>query len=77
FHMAGFVEGVRMDTHLHVKDPDDTSYLTPLTDFKLPPPERLRHGDIEQAYRLGRFGGVPNSRQFLVERNADQGEEKE
>ena len=59
------------------KDPDGASRLTPLTDFKLPPPEQLRHGDIEQAYRLGRFGGVSNFREFLVELNAGQGEEKE
>ena len=58
------------------KDPDGASRLTPLTDFKLPPPDRLRHGDIEQAYRLGRFGGVPNSREFLADLDADQGEEK-
>ncbi|MCY4054533.1 MAG: ATP-binding protein [Cyanobacteria bacterium MAG CAR4_bin_6] len=56
------------------KDPDGASRLTPLTDFKLP--DQLRHDDIEQAYRLGRFGGVPNSREFLVELNADQGEKK-
>ena len=49
------------------KDPDGASRLTPLTDFKLPPPDQLRHNDIEQAYRLGCFGGVPNSREFLVE----------
>lgn len=59
------------------KDLDGASRLTPLTDFKLPPPGQLRHGDIEQAYRLGRFGGVPNSREFLVELNADKGEDKE
>ena len=59
------------------KDPDGASRLTPLTDFKLPPPGELRHGDIEQAYRLGRFGGVPGSREFLVELDADQGEENE
>ena len=58
------------------KDPDGASHLTPLTDFKLPPPGELRHGDIEQAYRLGRFGGVPGSREFLVELDGDQGEEK-
>ena len=58
------------------KDPDGASRLTPLTDFKLPPPGELRHGDIEQAYRLGRFGGVPGSREFLVEIDADQEEEK-
>ena len=58
------------------KDSDGASRLTPLTDFKLPPPDQLSHRDIEQAYRLGRFGGVPNSREFLVELNADQGEEK-
>ena len=56
------------------KDPDGVSRLTPLTDFKLP--DQLRHDDIEQAYRLGRFGGVHNSREFLVELNANQGEEK-
>ena len=56
------------------KDPDGASRLTPLTDFKLP--DQLRHGDIEQAYRLGRFGGVPNSREFLADLNAGQGEEK-
>lgn len=59
------------------KDSDGASRLTSLTDFKLPPPGQLRHCDIEQAYRLGRFGGVPNSREFLVELNADQEEEKE
>ncbi len=59
------------------KDSDGASRLTPLTDFKLPPPGELRHGDIEQAYRLGRFGGVPGSREFLVELDADQGEENE
>ena len=58
------------------KDPDGASHLTPLTDFKLPPPGELRHGDIEQAYRRGRFGGVPGSREFLVELDGDQGEEK-
>ncbi|MYF37112.1 MAG: ATP-binding protein, partial [Synechococcus sp. SB0678_bin_12] len=57
------------------KDPDGASHLTPLTDFKLP--DQLRHGDIEQAYRHGRFGGVPNSREFLVELNADKEEDKE
>ena len=55
------------------KNPDGASRLTPLTDFKLP--DQLRPGDIEQAYRLGRFGGVPNAREFLVELNGDQGEE--
>ena len=59
------------------KDPDGASRLTPLTDFKLPPSDQLRHGDIEQAYRRGRFGGVPSSREFLVELDADQGEENE
>ena len=58
------------------KDPDGASRLTPLTDFKLPPPGELRHGDIEQAYRRGRFGGVPGFREFLVELDGDQGEEK-
>jgi len=58
------------------KDSDGASRFTPLTDFKLPPPDQLSHRDIEQAYRLGRFGGVPNSREFLVELNADQEEEK-
>lgn len=58
------------------KDPDGASRLTPLTDFKLPPPDQLKHSDIEQAYRRGRFGGVPGSREFLVELDADQGEEK-
>jgi len=58
------------------KDSDGASRLTPLTDFELPRPDQLSHRDIEQAYRLGRFGGVPNSREFLVELNADQGEEK-
>lgn len=59
------------------KDSDGASRLTPLTDFKLPPPDELRHGDIEQAYRRGRFGGVPKSREFLVEFDADQEEENE
>ncbi|MYK92326.1 MAG: ATP-binding protein [Synechococcus sp. SB0669_bin_8] len=58
------------------KDSDGASRLTPLTDFKLPPPDQLKHGDIEQAYRLGRFGGVPSSREFLVELDTDQGEEE-
>ena len=58
------------------KDPDGASRLTPLTDFKLPPPGELRHGDIEQAYRLGCLGGVPGSREFLVELDGDQGGEK-
>ena len=58
------------------KDPGGASHLTPLTDFKLSPPGELRHGDIEQAYRLGCFGGVPGSREFLVELDGDQGEEK-
>jgi len=58
------------------KDPDGASRLTPLTDFELQPPDQLRHGDIEQAYRLGRFGGVPNSREFLVEHKTDQEEKK-
>ena len=58
------------------KDSDGASHLTPLTDFKLPPPDQLRHSDIEQAYRLGRFGGVPGSREFLVELDTDQGDEK-
>jgi len=31
------------------KDPDGVSHLTPLTDFKLPPPEQLRNGDVQQA----------------------------
>ena len=57
------------------KDPDGASRLTPLTDFKLP--DQLQRGDIEQAYRLGRFGGVPSSREFLVELNADQEEVEE
>lgn len=59
------------------KDSDGASRLTPLTDFKLPPPGEVRHGDIEQAYRRGRFGGVPKSREFLVEFDADQEEENE
>lgn len=59
------------------KDSDGASRLTPLTDFKLPPPDELRHGDIEQAYRRGRFGGVPKSREFLVEFDADQEGENE
>ena len=58
------------------KGSDGVSRLTPLTDFKLPPPHQLQHGDIEQAYRLGRFGGVPGSREFLVEPDTDQGEEE-
>ena len=58
------------------KGADGASRLTPLTDFKLPPPEQLKHRGIEQAYRLGRFGGVPSTREFLVDLNADKGEEK-
>ena len=58
------------------KDSDGASQLTPLTDFKLPPPDQLQHGDIEQAYRRGSFGGVPGTREFLVEPDADQGKEE-
>ena len=65
------------------KNADGASRLTPLTDFKLQPPEKLKHRDIEQNYRdieqnyrLGRFGGVPSTREFLVDLNADKGEEK-
>lgn len=54
------------------KGADGASRLTPLTDFKPLPPELK----IEQAYRYGRFGGVPSTREFLVDLNADQEEEK-
>ena len=44
------------------KSHEGVTYFTPLTEFKL----RSRD-DLEKAYRLGRFGGVPVDDNFFVE----------